>query len=401
MKLSYKKILYFLLIIYPVINIIVYFIFHGNNMNIFSCVYCFALFILNMAATKGKVVKTDIPMIVWMLLTVILSFARESSYSFGSGSLLLVGTMIYLMLFSENARYNLIDGAIINRYEKLFLTAQIIYIGLLLIYVIQNGLTYGWGTRVLQGPYNYPHTLAYILLLFTMGDFFYFIKNRDKISLIFATVTIALILMTAVRTVILSLVVVLLYILKEFLDIKKIKNLISLIFFGLIGFYFINRYNLINALFQKTALAVQNNSITNGRWAILVASLNSIRTFQGDPIYAFLFGIGMSALTSNNYLTYGAAIHAHNDFVDIIVCYGVINLVIYIYLFLRFTKTGRLWFLLTIGLLAIGNGLYMYIEAVPMLYISRVLFESGKKSSYINFIKVRRMKQHEKNSVRL
>ena len=77
---------------------------------------------------------------------------------------------------------------------------------------MKNGLTAGWNTWVLQGPYNYPHTLAYLFLFMMMLDTFYFIEFRESFVILFIAVSFACIILTAVRSVLIASIIVIGYI---------------------------------------------------------------------------------------------------------------------------------------------------------------------------------------------
>ena len=73
-----------------------------------------------------------------------------------------------------------------------------------------------------------------------------------------------------------------------------------------------------------------------------------------------------------------ANIHAHNDFVDALVGFGLIGLGIYVYNFVKFCKNSFIWMMGTVGFLAYVNGLFVYSDIIPILIYAKLLFSHSK-----------------------
>lgn len=89
-------------------------------------------------------------------------------------------------------------------------------------------------------------------------------------------------------------------------------------------------------------------------------------------------GVGMTNLLKWNGININANIHAHNDFVDALVGFGLIGLGIYVYNFVKFCKNSFIWMMGTVGFLAYANGLFLYSDIIPILIYAKLLFSYSK-----------------------
>lgn len=374
MKLSVKTLLYNLICIYPAINILVCYLSSGNNMLIFSLIYCCILIVI-IFVRKGFIERSTLWIILAGVVTVILSFFRELYLTNVSSSILFAVTMIFLLFYSESYFGIQEFGSYFLSKKTLFYFAQIIFYAILYYHYLVNGLRYGWSTKVLQGPYNYPHTLAYLLLLMIMADVYLWVMTKSRLGFLLAGINLILIFLTAVRVVLMVSCFSILFIVLRFMSGKQLRKLLIFLTVGVCILLIASRYGIFQALIQKTNLAIKNSSITNGRLNIAQTSMRALMADGGGKIVNCVFGVGMQNLLRSNFIFLRAAIHAHNDVIDVLVCYGVINAVLYTYSFFRFARRNKFWIFLCIGGLALGNGLFMYIDSIPMLIFARLFFE--------------------------
>lgn len=374
LTVSSKSVFYSLVCIYSFANILVCYIFKGENMNTFSVIYCGMLIGILLIYDKC-VCKQFFYYAIWGVLTVALSIKRESEIIYISSALMFVVTTFCFLFFSE--KYVNIEefGKYIICEKHVCYVIQTAYFLILLIHYMQYGLKAGWNTWVLQGPYNYPHTLSYLLLFFALMDIFLWIRAKSGIGLCFAGISVALALLTAVRVALLSAVIMVLFILWRFMVGENIRKLLFCLVVGGVGIAIAYKVGLLEALIEKTRLAVARGNISNGRGNIIKTSLKALTMDKSKGVFNSVFGIGMKQLLASNKENMEAAIHAHNDLIDVFVCYGVGNLFFYMHSLYKFVRKYRVWFLLCIGMLVLGNGLFMYIDAVPMLLFIRLFFE--------------------------
>lgn len=376
LSIPYKRLLYSLICVYPLINILVCYIFKGDNMNTFSIIYCGMLIII-LLMQKKQISKCLFLTGFLGIFTIVLSMIRETGIIHISSAVMFVVTIFCFFCFSE--RYFDIDdfGKYIVGKKHSWYLLQAIYLLILLLHYTQYGLTAGWNTWVLKGPYNYPHTLAYLLLFFTMADAYLWIQAKSGIGFLFAGISFVLIFLTAVRVVLLAAAMAILFMLWQFMANKQFKKVLFFIVIGIVGAAIAYKFGLLEALIRKTRLALWSGSITNGRGNIVKMSIKALTMDGSKGIFNSIFGVGMEQLLASNKINMKVAIHAHNDLIDVLVCYGVINLAIYIYGLYKLEKKHRICFLLCIGVLALSNGLFMYIDSIPMLIFARLFFASA------------------------
>lgn len=372
MKINNNRINNFLLLWYPLLNLVICYTFKGDMMNTFSLFICGTIVFIN----YKKLLKRKIYDLIlfWILVTLCISFIRDERP--GIVSCMLYSTACMIFIVDAETDISKMRKLFID-YSRDFLCMQILFFSVLAVYVLQYGFTAGWDTYVLQGPYLYPHTLAYIILLMMMVDCYLWMNSKKKIAFLFIVICAGCIVLTAVRSVLIVVAITALYVLHSLLNRQQFNKLLFCLLIGAFALAVAYRMGMFEIVVRKTNLALANSTITNGRWDIVVSSLKAL---EGDWVTAkYLFGVGMDALQANNLLYYGADIHAHNDLIDVLVCHGIPNLLLYLYLFWRFSKNNTIWYAMSLGILVIFNGLFPYIDCIPALIYSKVLFDNLEK----------------------
>ena len=84
----------------------------------------------------------------------------------------------------------------------------------------------------------------------------------------------------------------------------------------------------------------------------------------------------MSGLFEANLRVLHTSIHAHNDLIDAFTCYGIIAVVVYLKSFFKFIDRNKIWEGIIILIIAGFNGLFPYGEAIPLLILCRLFFET-------------------------
>ena len=370
MRINTQKIIMALLTVYPLLNLCVCFAFKGDMMTTFSILCC--IIILFVGNKKIKATKITVFIFLIIIFTSILAFVRETNSVGYSSCLAYSLTIIFFVFYAEsNIRIETVRKYFIKNVKSFFLMQTLFFL-VLLLYVLLNGFSAGWDTYVLQGPYLYPHTLAYLLLFMSMVDFYIWMESRHTGAIIFSGICSICILLTGVRTVLISLVFTILYMFYNLMDLKKFRKLLFCISIGLVVLVVAYKKGAFDIIIHKTLLAISNSTITNGRGNIVKASLLALNI--GNSPLNLLCGVGMNSLQNSNMSILGADIHAHNDLVDVLVCYGVVNLILYVLSFLKFSKDNLICFIGSLGVLALLNGLFTYIDCIPILIYVRVLF---------------------------
>lgn len=374
LRINIKLLFQDLLIAYPVVNILWCVAFKGDNMMLLSCTYCLLLIGLYIFRFK-KINKKTFEILVLLLLVLPLEIERDLQMISLYVSFIMANIM--LCLYST-------DNISINEYLEAFKIkrkfsnmVQVTFCIILSLYVLKYGFRAGWNTFVLQGPYNYAHTLAYLFFFMLMIDAYYYIEDKAITSSILIAINLVGVFLTAVRSALLASIVIIIYILYKMLTKKQFMKVISYLVLLVIMTFIAYKCGFFNALLAKTKLAVNHGSISNGRGEILSSSLNALS--QGSMFINTTVGIGMTNLIKWNGVNINAPIHAHNDFGDALVCYGMLALCVYIYNLLKFSRKKVIWIAGTLGLLAYSNGLFVYSDVIPMLIYSRILFSNSKQ----------------------
>ena len=240
--------------------------------------------------------------------------------------------------------------------------------------IYMNGIRYEYNSSIpiLYGPFEIPHMLAYILIIFYC--MFSLLKNliSKKISLLIKFLCITLIVFTAVRTATVAIGILILF---DFISVNKInkKILYVIITVVLLAYLFINTNLLVNnPIINKTLEASKSGSITNGRE--IYREITMSYYINDATIIEKIFGTGMSKLIDIIYKSIGVKIHAHNDYVNLLVGYGIIGFLLIFYLHIKIwteykNKYAKVLLEIFIFVLCFYNGLAMYIMFTASLPI--------------------------------
>lgn len=187
----------------------------------------------------------------------------------------------------------------------------------------------GYETKYFVGPFSYAHPIAYIMLSTYAAAYLY--RNLTKEKMFFSCIQILsflFIVLTGVRSAFLAIIILI------FLDILSLKQKNKIRIILLLSTLFIcvlaSRPSLIlnNPVFEKTIVAASNGSVSNGRETFRQVSLEYFHS-TSDLVVRF-FGVGMSNLVNNMYAHIHMVIHAHNDYVNLLVGYGYLGFVLMI-----------------------------------------------------------------------
>lgn len=374
---------YLLIALFPVLDIIIAYCFHGDLLetfySIFSILIILVFFVRNGDSIFTKRIrKSDFMIIVisfvFLLINVILIEGRLNTAVLDTTYFVLL-----MEIYNENKFIEKYTATLASKCRILTISS-LIYLFVLLM-TIRRGDAFSteWSSFTLKGPYSIPHILAYELLVLASMNISMFQINGKKINIVIGIVFLCCILVTAVRGAILAETVLLAF---YFYKVGFKKKYIF-IFCGVILLLYstINTtiYNYLWApLMKKNSFAISSGSLDNGRINIWRASVASF--VQKDGIIKWFFGIGYSNLLSGNKRNIGMAIQAHNDFLTVPICFG---LVFFVTLFIRgFVKLVKgkniVWALLFFSLLAGFNGMVLYMPMVIGCINIIVLFKNNR-----------------------
>ena len=227
----------------------------------------------------------------------------------------------------------------------------------------------------IKGSFAYSHVLAYYCLAF-YALMICLSNNKNshyKIWIvILKVVSVAMVLLSAVRSASLAMVVILLF---DYFRIRSsaVKTLLLIAVVSIAAYivYFTDILQSI-PLINKTLLALDKGDISNGRNDF---ANNILQYYQGFPFWNKFFGVGMLPIREYMFGIYRVAIHAHNDLVNILCAYGLLGSGLFLYSIIKYSFYSRkIWLLLVLFFLVYFNGLYMYSGFCLMLPVMKIAF---------------------------
>lgn len=287
---------------------------------------------------------------------------------------------IMFILFSEyEIRKSFLSYFSMNKHRFIFYT-YIFLICILISVVGGKGLkmTESSSIPVLYGPFEIPHILAYIVLVIYCGLSLCGLNKKSNKIYCLKGIAIIIVVFTAVRTGFLALLILLAV---EYLSVKGVgKKIIIFFFIGLAFVFLIFNTDLFlnNPIVQKTIYAMKAGSITNGRETYREVAMNYY--INNCNTTEKIFGVGIKGVIDAIYSVLRVRIHAHNDYVNILVGYGVLGFIIMIYCQLKLCKISKsIWNILLfqafVFALAYFNGFAMYIMITASFPIIICFFE--------------------------
>lgn len=283
--------------------------------------------------------------------------------------------LIMLYIFSDTDILN-------NIYENFknysnFILIEVIIAQLDILYLLISGKGYSsmWGLKVFIGRYVTPHPYGYSMIIMVIIIEWLIMQQKDKRLLLLYILPFLTSFLTGARTPLIAMLILFLSIRFFKREVKfkreiKFKTLIIIIF----GFFIlivispiIFRFIVNSNIIDKFLMSLQNNDITSGRsgfWKTLL--LTYVNQFT---IIEKLFGHGINYPSLINMITINHDIWAHSDFIDILISYGLIFVIIYTIFYLRYfyklKKMGTntlmvISLLLVYMFLSIGNGIINY-----------------------------------------
>ena len=236
------------------------------------------------------------------------------------------------------------------------------------------GSVWGLSFPVLYGPYSVSHNLAYQLIIMYVVASLYFRRSKKGIYLFFMVTSVLCCIWTAARSGLLALALI---ILTDYFSVRKVSvkaliagiGLLVLLYMGLFTDLLTN-----NPIVQKTIISAESGSISNGRELFSTYVMNHY--LNSTTLKQKIFGISVYSIRSLMKSRWFVDIHAHNDFVNVLVGFGIYGLVGYIYSLLKLVKhTPKKLLLLTVlVLLSWYNGLYMYVSFVPAIPVLMIFY---------------------------
>lgn len=269
----------------------------------------------------------------------------------------------------------------INGKKRFLCYITILFVAVVLSVFFLNGLRVGYGTKipVLYGPFNIAHMLAYILLVVYCGISLFNLNNKKRTVVILKSICVICLIFTAVRSAVLGLAVL---IVCDYLSIKTRSKKVLIFSAAFIALVFVATCTdllINNPLIEKTLYASEiGGSITNGReWYRQIAMASYI---SDTNVIEKAFGVGISGVVDSIYRVLRVRIHAHNDYVNLLVGYGFVGFALFIVSQLSLSRACRskynvILLQLFIFILAYYNGFALYVNLTSCLLIVVAFFE--------------------------
>lgn len=367
------NLLFYIIFTFPIIDGFVNLINNGLAGIVYKIVLIVLIFIFQYVCTSRKFLKELLIGDISIILLIYIGLSRENTISYETQSLL--NFILICILFSnEIMRRKFIDFC--KNRDVLFKKIVYIYFFIIAVSILNgSGYEYYWGIISLKGPYEYNHTLAYMSLAFYSASSYYNGKNKEKKYTIFRILFSLIVVFTAVRSAVLALLPLVMY---DFIKINlKNKLKYMIVFFICIIFISINTdFIKNNPITAKNLNTSRGGSISNGRDIFWKADMEFY--FKSMNLNEKIFGVGMSKLKQINQLTVGLNIHAHNDYITIVVSYGAILLVIFTSYMITLCKfKNGVFMFLSLCALAATNGLFMYFPFVVCMPFLILQFNLG------------------------
>lgn len=318
---------------------------------------------------KAKLLWGDVTLFFLIISSVVVSgFSIVFNLDFYGLLLLMASYMVYTD-----------DGVLDEIKEKIYSYRNIllVLIGIFVVisfyyYKFRNGYD---AEGYIRGAFSMPHVLAYYCLIFYAMAYIIVKKanvlcNTTICWTIVKGIAIGLCLLTAVRSALLALFILMVV---DFWRMKN-KNLqVALPLVGIVLFLYILFFTDILTkipVVQKTLESLAAGSITNNRGRF---AENLFNYFATVDTWKKLLGISIAKIREIMFAYENIAIHAHNDFINILIGYGYINLALYIICLLNLgrKKIGVIG-IAFLGILMYFNGLFMYtgfVQSIPYIIV--------------------------------
>lgn len=286
-----------------------------------------------------------------------------------------VGMSLTFLVFGEEKVINKLEVFVNKRFKLANVIVLLYFLLLLISIVIRDGLRIGFGMSipVLYGPYSIPHDVAYELLFIYAYMAYTYKKTHTVYSFILKAICVGGIILTGTRSAFLALVFLILLDYVGYKGVRK-KLILFLICCGCIVYCAVFTDILItNPITQKTIAALRDTgTVSNSREAFAATVLNAY--INDTSIVQKILGIGIEGVrnTLKNEPLVRVAIHAHNDFVNVLCGYGIVGFNILLICLIKIYKfyDNKLICILTglfLFVLLYTNGLAMYCIVTPLL----------------------------------
>lgn len=298
----------------------------------------------------------------------------------------LIGIIAILYIFSNKKHVTSIYIQVKAYSRSLLIGLIVSQIYLIYLLISGKGFIELWGLNNFVGASYSPHIYGYSMIVMVCAiEWIYMVKSDKKILVLYIFPIITSFL-TGARTPAISILFMFAGIRffknKEIIQGIKIKTLFVIICISILCIIFCDNiiHFIVNSnLFDKFVDTSQSDNFTNGRsfyW------MNALQYYKEASFSNEILGSGIYYTVIINKNTANLEIWAHSDFVDILVSYGLIMLLIYIGGYIKYfcnlfnetkNRTMIILIFLSLAILVSSNGFVNYTVIIPVLcYISMI-----------------------------
>lgn len=385
MKLSFKKIVFELSLIMPMLYTLVYCFKASLANKLVILQLIFSYFLINSIYSKKR------KSIKFFLLNFLLAIFLLYTYAIDSiGAIVHINFYSYVFMFImflisiDNETRNELFEYYNSKKKNIIFYFFIFLVIILYTCFFSNGIKWEFDSKlpILYGPFEITHILAYIFLTFYCMFAITDITSKSKFIWILKIICFAGIIFTAVRSAAIALAILML---QDFISIRSISKKMLIFLFGvLLLILLLTNTNILmnNPIVGKTIIASNTGTITNGREIFRNVALDYY--VSNTNVFEKIFGIGINKLEEVIFENIGVKIHAHNDYVNLLVGYGIVGFFLMIYLQLILgknikNKISKILFHLFIFVLCFYNGLAMYIQFIASFPIVICFFDEKSR----------------------
>ena len=308
--------------------------------------------------------------------------------------------LMIFYIFSDYKKIMDINKMLISYYKVIYLEVIAAQIVLVIMFITGLGFKAMNGERNFIGLYNSPHTCGYSLFFMIIVIEWINVVTKKEDNILFY-LPIFLSLFTGARTpALISIFAFCIfkfgkkpkYLLKGKLTLKSFVVFNMLLSAIVLLYRPILNFILESPIIEKFIKTSSSGNLTSGRnifWADLIA-----RFSEDFTVSQKLFGTGIYNTMILNQKDFGMSIWAHSDFIDILISYGVIVLVVYVLSYLGFflkifKNTDRKFMVAAFAglfmLLSGFNGLVNYSSMISIICYIGLLFIARDKYDDIEY----------------
>lgn len=387
------KTVVFHLIIFSPISILIQGIPILNNIN--KIFICLLIIFLLLILIKDKFQKNEVFLVFFGLTSWIFSviYINTNYLKFNDIFYLILWILLFLFLSKHFREF------VIFLYNNSKKIKSVIFIWLFLVlfsFLFNSSYYSEWGTDLYfksfaDNAFRFAGTGLFVTVLICLYSK---ISNNKKI-LILNGFTLYFVAQSGSRTYLLLLLLFIMFYFFENVNKKAILFIFPIICIG--GFVLLSNSNIVNKINYVSYSGKVNNksilaTVTSGRtdfWLIDIQAYNELNIFNK------FVGNGITYSIQVNSEKYNFSIQAHNDYLNILLGYGILGLISYLGLFIHFIKNLKnnfkikkialIYFLVLYFFNAFFNGVLYY--TIATLVLPLMICAMGEKKLEVDYEK--------------